>query len=310
MLTERLLRGEGGLCVYGLTPPRLSTPPDKLAGIAAVQSETVGSLGADGLVVYDIQDESDRNANPRPFPYLPLLDSAEYADTHLGALPVEKIVYRCVHHLVRSDFEAWLRGRQARPSPVVLVGAPSRGTDPKALKLSDATQLARQLAPDVALGGVMIAERHASRGDEHQRLLAKMEQGCRFFISQTVYDASATKSLLSDYALLVAEKNLQPVPMLFTFAPCGSVKTLEFMQWLGIAIPRWLENELRYATDPLEQSMRACEEQFADVLDFAQRKKLPVGVNVESVSIRKVEIEASVELFHRLKAQLRGSTAI
>jgi hypothetical protein len=305
MLTERLLRGEGGLCVYGLTPPRLSTPPDLIAGIAGLQRDRISSLGADGVVVYDIQDESGRNASPRPFPYLPLHDSAEYADTHLGALPIEKIVYRCVHGIARSDLHAWLRGRQARPSPVVLVGAPGRGADPGAVKLSEANQLARLLAPDVALGGVMIAERHASRGDEHRRLVAKMQQGCRFFISQTVYDASATKSLLSDYALLVAEENLQPVPMLFTFAPCGSVKTLEFMQWLGIAIPRWLENELRYASDPLEQSLRACEEQFADVLDFAQRKKLPVGVNVESVSIRKVEIEASVVLFHRLKARLR-----
>jgi len=41
------------------------------------------------------------------------------------------------------------------------------------------------------------------------------------------------------------------------------------------------------------------------VLDFAARKNLPVGVNVESVSIRKAEIEASAELFNRLKARLR-----
>ncbi len=105
------------------------------------------------MVVYDTQDESGRNAGPRPFLYLPLHDSAEYADTHLGALPMEKIVYRCVHGIARSDLDAWLRGRQARPSPVVLVGSPGRGTDPGALKLSEANQLARRLAPDVALGG-------------------------------------------------------------------------------------------------------------------------------------------------------------
>ena len=57
--------------------------------------------------------------------------------------------------------------------------------------------------------------------------------------------------------------------------------------------------------DPLEQSIRLCEEQFEEVLDFAARKNLPVGVNVESVSIRKTEIEASAELFNRLKARLR-----
>lgn len=305
MLAERLLRREGGLCVYGITPPKQATPPESLAGIARVQRERVATLGADGLVVYDIQDESDRNAQPRPFPFFPLLDSAEYAERHLGDLPIEKIVYRCVHRLPRADFEAWLTRPRPQPAISVLVGAPSRHTDPTALRLSDANLLARELAPDLVLGGIAIAERHATRGDEHERLIAKMEQGCRFFVSQTVYDASSTKSLLSDYALLLASKQLPPVPILFTFAPCGSVKTLEFMKWLGITFPRWLENELRHSADPLEQSIRLCEQQFEEVLDFAARKNLPVGVNVESVSIRKAEIDASAELFHRLKARLR-----
>lgn len=305
MLAEKLLRREGGLCVYGITPPKQATPPEALAEIARVQRERLATLGADGLVVYDIQDESDRNAQPRPFPFFPLLDSAEYAERHLGELPVEKIVYRCVHRLARADFVTWLTRRRPQRSLSVLVGAPSRKTDPSALRLSDANLLAKELAPELLLGGIAIAERHATRGDEHERLIAKMEQGCRFFISQTVYDASSTKSLLSDYALLLASKQLPPVPILFTFAPCGSVKTLEFMKWLGITFPRWLENELRHSADPLEQSIRLCEEQFEEVLDFAARKNLPVGVNVESVSIRKTEIEASAELFNRLKARLR-----
>ena len=311
MLAEKLLRREGGLCFYGITPPKLATPPESLAEIARVQRERVAALGPDGLVVYDIQDESDRNAQPRPFPFFPLLDSADYAERLLGELSVERIVYRCVHRLPRADFVTWLNQTRARPrrSLSVLVGAPSRNTDPNALRLSEANLLAKELAPELLLGGIAIAERHATRGDEHERLIAKMEQGCRFFISQTVYDASSTKSLLSDYALLLASKQLPPVPILFTFAPCGSVKTLEFMKWLGITFPRWLENELRHSADPLEQSIRLCEQQFEEVLDFAARKNVPVGINVESVSIRKAEIEASAELFRRLKARLRRHCA-
>ncbi|HEU5178896.1 MAG TPA: hypothetical protein VFU24_15705 [Burkholderiales bacterium] len=307
MLAEKLLRREGGLCVYGITPPKLATPTEALAEIARVQRERIAALGADGLVVYDIQDESERNAQPRPFPFFPLLDSAEYAERHLGQLPVDKIVYRCVHRLPRADFLAWLHETRARPqrSISVLVGAPSRNTTLNGLKLSEANLLAKEIAPELLLGGIAIAERHATRGDEHERLIAKMVQGCRFFVSQTVYDASSTKSLLSDYALLLAAKGLAPVPIIFTFAPCGSVKTLEFMKWLGITFPRWLENELRHSADPLEQSIRLCEQQLEDIIDFAARKNLPVGINVESVSIRKTEIEASAELFNRLKERLR-----
>ncbi len=38
---------------------------------------------------------------------------------------------------------------------------------------------------------------------------------------------------------------------------------------------------------------------------LAARKNLPVGLNVESVSIRKAEFEGAAELFRRLKARLR-----
>jgi hypothetical protein len=93
--------------------------------------------------------------------------------------------------------------------------------------------------------------------------------------------------------------------VVFTFSPCGSVRTLEFMKWLGIAFPRWLENELRHSTDTLERSVDLCERVFVDVQEYAREKGLPIGVNVESVSIRKAEVDASVELFRRLSSHLQ-----
>ena len=159
-----------------MAAPKAATPAEELSGIVARQLQRLGTLKLDGLVVYDIQDESDRNAQPRPFPFFPLLDSAEYAERHLGELPVEKIVYRCVHRLSRADFVTWLTRRRPQRSLSVLVGAPSRNTDPSALRLSDANLLARELAPELLLGGIAIAERHATRGDEHERMIAKMER--------------------------------------------------------------------------------------------------------------------------------------
>jgi hypothetical protein len=47
-----------------------------------------------------------------------------------------------------------------------------------------------------------------------------------------------------------------------------------------------------------------CENVFTDVQAYAHEKQLPIGINVESVSIRKSEVEASVELFRRLSARL------
>jgi hypothetical protein len=40
------------------------------------------------------------------------------------------------------------------------------------------------------------------------------------------------------------------------------------------------------------------------VQDYAREKRLPIGINVESVSTRKSEIDASVELYRRLSSHL------
>ena len=39
---------------------------------------------------------------------------------------------------------------------------------------------------------------------------------------------------------------------------CGSLKTLAFLHWLGVNVPRWLENTLRHAADPLAESYEQC----------------------------------------------------
>ncbi len=270
--------------------------------IAAQQEARLGSLGLDGLIIYELQDEAERTSEPRPFPFLPTVDPLAYAHQHLGRLAVPKIVYRCVSRDTAAGLVGWLQ--QPRPASSqlsVLVGAASRHA-PASLRLTEAYALARQHAPAHVLGGIAIAERHARTGDEHERILAKTEAGCRFFVTQAVYDVTATKSLLSDYALATRRSGVEPVPIILTFSPCGSAKTLAFMQWLGIAFPRWLENELRHAPDPLATSVGLCEKIYAEAWEYARDKGLPLGVNVESVSIRKAEIEASVELFRRLRA--------
>lgn len=307
-LADKLSARTSGICLYGLAPPKQATPPDQLEAIVAQQLVRLGSLPVDGLIVYDIQDEADRVATPRPFPFLPTLDPEAYAHEHLGRLAVPKIVYRCVNRDTPDGFVRWLEAGNAAATQrlATLVGAPSNRAH-AGLSLTDAYTLARQHAPNLLLGGIAIAERHARRLDEHERILAKTEQGCRFFVTQAVYDVTSTKSLLSDYAIAVREKGGVPLPIMLTFAPCGSLKTLAFMKWLGVAFPRWLENELRFATDPLAKSLELCERIFAEVWDYAREKGMPLGVNVESVSIRKAEIEASVELLQRLRRRIEGS---
>jgi hypothetical protein len=301
-LLEKIARRRAGICLYGFAPPKQATPPARLEAIVAQQLQRLEALEVDGFIIYDIQDEAERIETPRPFPFLPTLDPDEYAHRHLRALAAPKIVYRRVSGDTIDGFSRWLEEANAAATPrvSVLVGAAHHAA-PVSLHLADAYALARRVAPRLVLGGIAIAERHTRRFDEHERMLRKTGQGCRFFVTQAVYDVTSTKSLLSDYALALRAAGEPPVPIILTFSPCGSEKTLAFMKWLGIGFPRWLDNDLRYAPDPLAASVGLCQRVFAEAWDYAREKGIPLGVNVESVSIRKAEIEASVELLRALR---------
>lgn len=311
MLLDQIRARRHGLRFYGLTPPKRGQDPAKVREIAERQIRRIADLAPDGLVLYDLQDEAGRTRVERPFPFLPTLEPVEYAREFLASLAIPKVFYKCVANMGRGEFLAWLDGCSTGTDAYVMVGSPSGksvqgagGSGAADLTLPEAYEMLRGNAEPACFGGVTIAERHARKGDEDARLMAKHAGGCRFFISQTVYDAGATKSLLSDYALRFKREGLDPAPFILSFSPCGSLKTMEFMKWLGISFPRWMENELRHSPDILGNSVDLAQQVFADILEFAERKGIPVGVNVESVSIRKDEIDASCELFARLSRML------
>ncbi|MEV8610009.1 hypothetical protein AB0383_19125 [Amycolatopsis sp. NPDC051373] len=110
--------------------------------------------------------------------------------------------------------------------------------------------------------------------------------------------------MVSDYFYACREQHLEPKPVVFTLSVCGSVKTLAFLKWLGVHVPRWLENSLRHADDTLAESYQHCLATARDLIAFCRKLDLPFGFLVESVSIRKAEIEASVALADELSRLL------
>ncbi len=311
-LMESLRQRRSGLRFYGLTPPKRDQDPAKFRGIAERQMERIKALAPDGLILYDLQDEAGRTTSPRPFPFLPTLEPSRYAREQLAELNIPRILYQCAGNHSRTDFLAWADRLDPERDACVLVGAPaalsSKATEAadrdSPLSLSAATALLRERQPKTCLGGVAIAERHVRKQDEGARLLAKYSQGARFFISQTIYDSGASKALLADYALRFQSAGVAPVPFILSFSPCGSLKTMEFMKWLGIAFPEGLERDLQESRDILAASMDAAVQAFAEIRSFAAEKSIPIGINVESVAVRKEEIEASCVLFRRLSLAL------
>jgi hypothetical protein len=303
-LKRRIVDRTGEFLLFAVTPPRLTSGPRKSKEIAEVTLARLRPVGIDGLVLYDIDDESDRNRDERPFPFLPTMDPAQYLARDLPGLDLPAVVYRAVSKYTEDGLRSWLADQDPARVLSVFVGASSRektvGTS-----LSRAYELRTEVRPELPLGGVAIPERHARTGKEHLRLLEKQSAGCSFFVTQVVYDVNAAKDLVSDYRYECAARDLEPVPIVFTFSVCGSMKTLEFLQWLGVDVPRWIENDLRHADDTLVASYDQALASAVELIAFCRRVGVPFGLNIESVSIRKVEIDASARLAARLRAELR-----
>lgn len=302
-LAEQIGARRSELLLFALTPPRLTVTSEQARDIAAKARERLDPLGLDGLVLYDIDDESDRNPAERPFPFLPTIDPATFLAEHLTDWGTPTVVYRAVAKYDESELRAWLQAQDADQALTVFVGAPSRRRT-AATSLVRAQELWGQTRPDVRLGGVAIPERHTRRGEEHLRLIAKQEAGCSYFITQVVYDVNAAKNLVSDYRYECASRGLEPVPIIFTFSVCGSLKTLDFLGWLGVDVPRWIQNDLLHADDTLQASYEHALGAARETIAYCRSAGVPFGINVESVSTRLAEIEASVALARQLGLEL------
>lgn len=290
--------------LYGTTPPRADAAPERIARAASRLAARTAKLDLDGLVVYDVQDESERTRQPRPFPFLPTLESQTYAQRLQSATGRDVVCYKSVAATSEAQWRTWLEETcraENGPRCLSLVGRAASASGLGGIPLTQAIQEAAHHPCGFTLGGVVIPERHRPGRSESERLLAKTEAGCRYFISQAVYAPDAAIRLLQDYAGLCRERGEKPQRIILTFTPCGSAATLEFMKWLGVSVPTETEQAILSSSAPLTESLKACASNLSQILEAVGASEVPLGVNVESVSIRREEIEASVELCHTLR---------
>ena len=82
-LVDRIADGSGEFLLFALTPPRATSAGERAQEIAEATIERLQPLDLDGLILYDIADEGDRNPDERPFPFLPTLDPASFLAENL-----------------------------------------------------------------------------------------------------------------------------------------------------------------------------------------------------------------------------------
>ena len=312
MFLEKITQEKSGIIVYGITPPKAHNSLDKNNEIAAKTVERIKKLNIDGLIIYDIQDEASRNSDDRPFPFLKTIDPYEYASEYLKELEVHKIIYRCVGKYERRALSTWLNSHDTSKYSSVFVGAPSKH-HVSTMKLSEAYDLRNSLSNHGILGGVTIFERHFKNENEHLRIIEKMQYGCSVFITQCIFNIGYAKDVLSDLYFYCLANDLKIPTIIFTLTTCGSLKTLNFMEWLGIHCPKWMKNELKNSHDILDSSINLSLAIAEEIAEFCTSKNIPFGINIESVSLLKDEIDASIELLNKttqiLKEKVKSKNA-
>ena len=301
---ERLTDSREFITLYGTTPPRADATDERIERAATRLAARLDGVPLDGLIVYNVQDEGARTDEPRPFPFLPTIDPRRYGQLLDRSLDLPLITYKAIQHLGEAAWRRWLdeAAGDFGLDTLALVGRPSAAGGPLPMSLATATRLAAAHPANFALGGVAIAERHRPGRSESERLRQKARDGCRFFVSQAVYHPETTIRLLTDYAADCARQGLTPRRIVLTFVPVGREKTLEFIRWLGIRIDPTVARAILDDPSPLRRSIAACQEHLRAILDQPYAATLPLGVNIESVSIYRDEIDASVELVHALRA--------
>ena len=304
MFLDRIKSKESGILLYGITPPKEQVEPQRVIEIAEKTLARLYALDIDALVVYDVQDESARTDEVRPFPFLSAHDPFEFAKNHLQSLEIPKIIYRPAGKFTKDELTIWVDNVVSNGFYPVFVGVPAPDFIP-VTSLPEAYEIWRKHENDSVVGAVMIPERHAVLKDEDQRILDKMSSGVSYFISQCVFNVEYAKQVVHALSVTCAERKAELPTIIFTLTACGSLKTLHFMEWLGIHIPEALKEEFRASDNILARSVEVCLTIAEELITYCVEKGVPFGFNIESVAIRKDEIEASIFLINRIGEMLK-----
>jgi len=305
--------------LFGCTPPRDGTEEDKAMQSCSKFSARSAALATDGFIVYDIQDEAGRTSIARPFPFRKTLDPSWYGSLFPTQSGKQTVVYKCVVESSLDGFKKWFAKATTtfNHNSFVLVGAPTSSREYSGCTMKDAAAVIKA-HPTATFGCVAIAERHTKKNNEHKNMMRKQNYGAKYFITQGIFTAAPIIRLIKDYAELCRELDVQPAKIILTFAPCGREKTMNFIKWLGMNVPKAVIDRIFAAKTsdlkegerdlgPVKESCAIIMEVFQEVLAGITGVNVPIGINVESLSIFREEIDAAHTLFQSLQSALLNS---
>ena len=291
--------------LFGTTPPREGTSEEDALKTCKKFTSRSAVLAIDGYIVYDIQDECSRTNVERPFPFRKTLESSWYASLFPKISGRQCVVYKSVVEESMDSYLEYLHKATAVHGHTAfnLVGASSSKAQYKGPTLKEAC-ISTKTQNKCSFGCVCIPERHTTTGGEALNMLRKVEWGADWFVTQGIYAVEPTIKLLNEYGDMCKLNGLVPKKVVLTFAPCGRPKTMTFIKWLGIMVPESIEERIFSSSTPVNSSVEVLCEILEQILIHTKNSGVPLGINVESLSIFKEEIDAAHFLFQKLQVNI------
>jgi len=240
----------------------------------------------------DIPELVDENHEGQP--HYRSGDLPAYARALSERTGCEPILNKVVAHLASSAaLERWAHETVDQGiRHVVLVGGSSRYIPYPGPPVAEADRLCRPIfsAAGGSVGNIAIPQR---TGEAH-RMLAKTRAGASFFTTQLLFDAEAARKTLVQYDLLCRQASIPPAAVLLSVAPIADDQDAEFVRWLGADLPDSAERAILEGeeSEAARRSVEIAVSVWEGVTQVARAEhlKVPIGVNVEQISSRHLEV--------------------
>jgi hypothetical protein len=276
--------------IFTVIPPPLEWDISKIERKAFEIANITKILDIDLISIPEVIEE--RSRGQRVVPFKMKFDNAEFGKMIKNFdSSVEIIINKISVIMEKEEFEEWLKEYSKKFNYILIVGGESSKIKYPGYHPIPATLIAKNYFKNIY--GITIFHRK----NEPQKLLEKTKAGMRGFISQIVFELEHVKNVILQYYKLCQEENIEPAKIFISFAPVSQRKDLEFLKWLGVYIPKEIENYLLEDEKKLEKRSIEIIETLFQELCFLDIKN--IGVNVEHVMYNNLQVAAYT--VHRIK---------
>ena len=249
--------------------------------------------GLAGVNVPEIVNGHYRTVEPRSF--------AAALQRRLG---VRAIVNRITVHHGAAALQSWAAETRLAHGvrDLVLVGGESGAQAYPGIGVVPALEALAGPAhhADGQIGVITIPTRRRKTLDEPERLLRKQAAGADFAVSQILCEPDAALRLQGDVTAAAAPR--KPLTLYWSLAPVAKPRDLEFLAWLGVAVPPALKKRLLAEPDGARRLKLSHEVNLGiarRLLEGAEGTGTPNGFCIEHVMLSN--IEAAIDLVGQVR---------